>query len=109
MVSHATAVRVLAGAGAKRQPKEFIADGEREWPGCFDPLPEPPQSLMQAHDFAREQANLFFQVVAYRILDTRALAEREFGVTYGHAGMHRPLHARRSPVLRLLRFARNDD
>jgi transposase len=32
-------------------------------------------------------------IVAYRILDIRALAEREFGVKYGHAGMHRVLHA----------------
>jgi transposase len=32
-------------------------------------------------------------IVAYRILDIRALAEREFGVKYGHAGMHRLLHA----------------
>jgi transposase len=32
-------------------------------------------------------------IVAYRILDIRALAEREFGVTYSHGGMHRLLHA----------------
>jgi transposase len=32
-------------------------------------------------------------IVAYRILDIRALAEREFGVRYSHAGMHRLLHA----------------
>lgn len=32
-------------------------------------------------------------IVAYRILDIRALAEREFGVSYSHAGMHRLLHA----------------
>jgi len=32
-------------------------------------------------------------VVAYRILDIRALAEREFGVRYSHGGMHRLLHA----------------
>jgi transposase len=32
-------------------------------------------------------------IVAYRILDIRALAEREFGVSYSHAGMHRVLHA----------------
>lgn len=31
--------------------------------------------------------------VAYRILDIRAVAEREFGVRYSHAGMHRVLHA----------------
>jgi transposase len=33
------------------------------------------------------------KIVAYRILDIRALAEREFGVHYSHAGMHRLLHA----------------
>ena len=32
-------------------------------------------------------------IVAYRILDIRAVAEREFGVRYSHAGMHRVLHA----------------
>ncbi len=32
-------------------------------------------------------------IVAYRILDIRALAEREFGVRYSHGGMHRVLHA----------------
>mgnify|MGYP001357106438 CR=1 FL=1 len=32
-------------------------------------------------------------IVAYRILDIRALTEREFGVTYSHAGMHRLLHS----------------
>lgn len=32
-------------------------------------------------------------IVAYRILDIRGLAEREFGVSYSHAGMHRLLHA----------------
>lgn len=32
-------------------------------------------------------------IVAYRILDIRALAEREFAVSYSHAGMHRLLHA----------------
>jgi transposase len=33
------------------------------------------------------------EIVAYRILDIRALAEREFGVRYSHGGMHRVLHA----------------
>src|ERR1700674_2178686 len=33
------------------------------------------------------------QIVAYRILDIRALAEREFVVNYSHGGMHRVLHA----------------
>src|SRR6266851_1316631 len=32
-------------------------------------------------------------IVAYRILDIRALAEREFGVRYSHGGMHRVLRA----------------
>lgn len=32
-------------------------------------------------------------VVAYRLRDIRALAEREFGVHYSHGGMHRLLHA----------------
>src|SRR6266536_6345841 len=32
-------------------------------------------------------------IVAYRILDIRVLAEREFGVRYSHGGMHRVLHA----------------
>jgi transposase len=32
-------------------------------------------------------------IVAYRIRDIRALAEREFGVRYSHGGMHRVLHA----------------
>src|SRR5260370_2270884 len=32
-------------------------------------------------------------MVAYRILDIRALAEREFGMRYSHGGMHRVLHA----------------
>jgi len=32
-------------------------------------------------------------IVAYRILDIRDLAEREFGVRYSHGGMHRVLHA----------------
>jgi transposase len=32
-------------------------------------------------------------IVAYRIVDIRALAERTFGVKYSHAGMHRLLHA----------------
>jgi transposase len=32
-------------------------------------------------------------IIAYRILDIRALAEREFGVRYSHGGMHRVLHA----------------
>lgn len=32
-------------------------------------------------------------IVAYRILDIRGLAEREFGVSYSHAGMHKLLHA----------------
>jgi transposase len=32
-------------------------------------------------------------IVAYRILDIRAFAKREFGVDYSHGGMHRVLHA----------------
>jgi transposase len=32
-------------------------------------------------------------IVAYRILDIRDLAAREFGVRYSHGGMHRVLHA----------------
>jgi transposase len=32
-------------------------------------------------------------IVAYRILDIRVLAEREFGARYSHGGMHRVLHA----------------
>src|SRR6266852_2839665 len=32
-------------------------------------------------------------MVASRILDIRALAEREFGVRYSHGGMHRVLRA----------------
>jgi len=32
-------------------------------------------------------------IVAFRIRDIRALAEREFGVRYSHGGMHRVLHA----------------
>ena len=53
--------------------------------------PEQQQSLKQkvlaGADLERDG------IVAYRILDIRALAEREFGVSYGHAGMHRLLHA----------------
>lgn len=44
------------------------------------------QKVLAGADLARDG------IVAYRILDIRALAEREFGVKYGHAGMHRVLH-----------------
>jgi transposase len=45
------------------------------------------QKVLAGADLARDG------IVAYRILDIRALAEREFGVTYSHGGMHRLLHA----------------
>jgi transposase len=45
------------------------------------------EKVLAGADLARDG------IVAYRILDIRALAEREFGVRYSHGGMHRLLHA----------------
>ena len=45
------------------------------------------EKVLAGADLARDG------IVAYRILDIRALAMREFGVSYSHAGMHRLLHA----------------
>ena len=45
------------------------------------------EKVLAGADLARDG------IVAYRIVDIRALAEREFGVRYSHAGMHRLLHA----------------
>jgi len=45
------------------------------------------ERVLAGADLARDA------IVAYRILDIRALTEREFGVRYSHGGMHRVLHA----------------
>ncbi len=45
------------------------------------------QRVLAGADLARDG------IVAYRILDIRALAEREFGARYSHGGMHAVLHA----------------